>query len=163
MCITYPPAKRPVVFGDLREEGAKFVGWVPHNAKSQFVRSVIAQLAIEWAPAGDRYPLVVLEWEDPTKWTKDLRSLGYEYEKLPADDRLRRAAEATIRNPLSTTTINISFAIRRAIRRYLDIEQIEINAQTEKLRLTLAKPVDERAGDGGISNDLQNDAGALAR
>jgi hypothetical protein len=125
VCITYPPAKRPIVFGDLREEGAKFVGWVPHNAKSQFVRSVIAQLAIEWAPAGNRYPDVVLEWEDPTNSTKDLRNLGYEYERLPADDPLRTAAEATVRNPLSTTTINVSFAIRRAIRRYLDIERIE--------------------------------------
>ena len=117
------PAEKPVVFGDLREEGTKFVAWVPHYAKSQFVRSVVAQLGMKWAPAGDRYPDVVSEWEEPTKWTKELRSLSYEYEKLPADDSLRRAAEATVRNPLSTTTINISFAIRRAIRRYLGIEQ----------------------------------------
>ena len=54
--VVYRPAKKPVVFGDLREEGAKFVAWVPHNAKSQFVRSIVAQLAMEWAPAGDRYP-----------------------------------------------------------------------------------------------------------
>ena len=125
VCIIYQPARRPVVFGDLREEGAKFVAWVPHNAKSQFVRSGVGKLAMEWAPAGDRYPDVVLEWEKPTKSTKELRSLGYEYERLSADDPLRRAAEATVHNPLSTTTINISFAIRRAIRRYLGIERIE--------------------------------------
>ena len=123
--VVYRPAEKPVVFGDLREEGTKFVAWVPHYAKSHFVRSVVAQLAMEWAPAGDRYPDVVSEWEEPTKWTKELRSLGYEYEKHPADDPLRRAAEATVRNPLSTTTVNVSFAIRRAIRRYLGIERIE--------------------------------------
>ena len=68
------PAEKPVVFGDLREEGTKFVAWVPHYAKSQFVRSVVAQLGMKWAPAGDRYPNVVSEWEEPTKWTKELRS-----------------------------------------------------------------------------------------
>lgn len=132
--IIYRPAEKPVVFGDLREEGAKFVAWVPHYAKSQFVQSAVAQLGMEWAPAGDRYPDVVSEWEEPTKWTKELRSLSYEYEKLPADDPLRRAAEATVHNPLSTTTINISFAIRRAIRRYLGIEQIEPAPKSRKLR-----------------------------
>jgi hypothetical protein len=125
VCVIYPPAKEPAVFGELREEGATFVSWVPHYAKAQFARSAVAQLGMEWAPTGTRYPDAVLAWEDPTKWTKELRSLGYEYEKLPADDPLRRAAEATVRNPLSTTIINISFAIRRAIRRYLDIERIE--------------------------------------
>jgi len=122
VCVIYQPAKEPVVFGDLREEGAKFVAWVPHYAKVQFVRSAVAQLAMEWAPTGKRYPDAVLAWEDPTKSTSELRSLGYEYERHPLDDPLRRAAETAIQNPLSITTINISFAIRRAVRRYLDIE-----------------------------------------
>ena len=129
--VVYRPAEKPVVFGDLREEGTKFVAWVPHYAKSQFVRSVVAQLAMEWAPAGDRYPDVVSEWEEPTKDARELRSLGYEYETLGADDPLRRAAQATVRNPLFTTTINISLAIRRAIRRYLDIEQLRPASATE--------------------------------
>ncbi len=89
------------------------------------MRSTVAKLAMAWAPSGERLPQVVSEWEEPTKWTGELKTLGYEYEKLPADDPLRRAAEATVHNPLSTTTINISFAIRRAIRRYLGIERIE--------------------------------------
>ena len=69
-------------------------------------------------------PTLSSEWEEPTKWTRELQESGSEYEKLLADDPLRRAAEATVHNPLSTTTINISFAIRRAIRRYLGIEQM---------------------------------------
>jgi hypothetical protein len=121
--VVYRPAEKPVVFGDLREEGTKFVAWVPHYAKSHFACSVVARLAMEWAPAGDRYPDAVSEWEEPTKVARELRSIGYEYETLGADDPLRRAAESTIRNPLFTTTINISLAIRRATRRYLGIEQ----------------------------------------
>jgi hypothetical protein len=123
--VVYRPAEKPVVFGDLRDEGTKFVAWVPHNAKSQFACSVVARLAMEWAPAGDRYPDVVSEWEEPTKVARELRSLGYEFEKHPANDPLRKAAEATVHDPLSTTTINISFAVRRTIRRYLGIEQPE--------------------------------------
>jgi hypothetical protein len=125
------PAGKPVVFGDLREDGARFVAWIPHDAKSEFMRSAVAQLAMEWAPTGDRYPDAVSEWEEPTKSTKELRSLGYEYERHTADDPLRRVAEATVRNPLSTTTINVSFAIRRAIRRYLGIERIESAPKSE--------------------------------
>ena len=120
--IVYRPAAKPVVFGGLRDEGTRFVAWVPHNAELQFVRSTVAKLAMAWAPSGERLPRVVSEWEEPTKWTAELRTLGYEYEKHPADAPLRRAAEGTVRNALSTTTVNISFGIRRAIRRYLGIE-----------------------------------------
>jgi hypothetical protein len=127
VCVRYQPAKEPVVFGDLRAEGATFVAWVPHYEKAQFVRSAVAQLAMEWAPTGKRYPDAVLAWEDPTNWIRELRSLGYEYERHPADDALRRTAEATVTNPLYTTTINVSFAIRRAIRRYLGIEQLGVD------------------------------------
>jgi hypothetical protein len=123
--VVYRPAEKPVIFGGLRDEGARFVAWVPHNAEAQFVRSTVAKLAMAWAPSGERLPQVVSEWEEPTKWARELRTLGYQYEKHPADAPLRRAAEATVRNALSTTTVNVSFAIRRAIRRYLGIERIE--------------------------------------
>jgi hypothetical protein len=130
--VVYRPAAKPVVFGGLRDEGTRFVAWVPHNAELQFVRSTVAKLAMAWAPSGERLPRVVSEWEEPTKSTSELRSLGYEVEKHAVDDPLRRAAEATVRNPLSTTTVNVSLAIRRAIRRYLGIERIE--PKSENLR-----------------------------
>jgi hypothetical protein len=129
--IMYRPAEKPVVFGDLRNEGARFVAWVPHDAKSHFARSAVAQLAIEWAPAGERLPNIVSEWEEPTKSARELGSLGYNYQKLGADDPLRRAAESAVRNPLFTTTINISLAIRRAIRCYLGMEQLAPAPATE--------------------------------
>jgi hypothetical protein len=132
--ITYGRDDQPNIFGDLRDGCARFVAWLPCHNKTQFTQSRIAKLAIEWAPSGERLPDVVAELEKPTKSTKELRSLGYEYERLSADDPLRRAAEATVRNPLSTTTVNISFAIRRAIRCYLGIEQIEPTPKSGKLR-----------------------------
>ena len=126
--VIYRVGEKPAVFGDLREEATRFVAWVPHDAKSHFVRSAVAQLAMEWAPAGERLPDVASEWEEPTKWFKELRSLGYEYEMLRADDPLRSAAESTVRNPLCTTTVNVSLAIRRAIRCYLGIERCHVSA-----------------------------------
>ena len=73
--VIYRVGEKPAVFGDLREEATRFVAWVPHDAKSHFVRSAVAQLAMEWAPAGERLPDVASEWEEPTKWFKELRSL----------------------------------------------------------------------------------------
>ena len=58
-----------------------------------------------------------------TLWSKDLRRLGYEYENHDTDhDPLRLAAEATASSPVNKTTINVTLAIRRALRRYLGIE-----------------------------------------
>jgi hypothetical protein len=123
--ITYGCNDQPNIFGDLRDGCARFVAWEPRHNKTQFMRSRIAKLAMEWAPSGERLADVVADWEKLTKSTRDLRRLGYEREKHPANDPLRRAAEATVRNPLSITTIDISFAIRKAIRRYLGIEEVD--------------------------------------
>ena len=38
------------------------------------------------------------------------------------DDPLSDAAEAAARSPLFTTTINVTLAVRKALRRYLGIE-----------------------------------------
>jgi len=132
VAITYGWNDQPTIFGDLRDGCTRFVAWLPHHNKTQFLRSRIAKLAIAWAPSGERLPDVVAEWEKPTKFTRELSS--YEFENHPADDPLRTAAEATVRNPLSTTTINISFAIRRAIRRYLGIEQVDPASKSHNVR-----------------------------
>jgi hypothetical protein len=132
--ITYCRNDQPIIFGDLRDGCARFVAWLPHHNKTQFLRSRIAKLAIAWAPSAERLPDVVAEWEKPIKFTRELRSLGYEFENHPANDALRTAAEATVCNPLSITTINISLAIRRAIRRYLSIEQIEPASKSDNGR-----------------------------
>jgi hypothetical protein len=123
--VVYGIKGRPAIFGDLRDDAARFVAWFPQYAKVQFVRSTIAKLAIERASSGERVVDFASEWEDPRKWTKELRILGYEYEKHANDDPLRVGAAAAASSPLIITGINVSLAIRRALRRYLGIEQPE--------------------------------------
>jgi hypothetical protein len=121
--VKYTAKDQPTIFGDLREEATRFVAWFPHNARAQFIGSAIAELAKQRLPSGDGLVDFVAKWEDPTLWSKDLRRLGYEYENHDTDhDPLRLAAEATASSPVYKTTINVSLAIRRALRRYLGIE-----------------------------------------
>ena len=133
--VVYRPAEKPVVFGDLRDEGTRFVAWVPHNAKSQFVRSVVARLAMEWAPSGDRLPDVVSEWEEPTKW---LENSGVSVTSSRNIQRTIRCAEllkpqSAIRSP-PRPLISASL-LDGAIRRYLGIERI--GTPNRKRALTL--------------------------
>jgi hypothetical protein len=121
--VKYAVKGEPTIFGDLREEGTRFAAWFPHNARAQFIGSAIAELAKQRLPYGDGLVDFVADWEDPTVWSKDLRSLGYEYENHDTDhDQLRLAAEAMARSPVFKTTINVSLALRRALRRYLGID-----------------------------------------
>jgi hypothetical protein len=69
--------------------------------------------------------------EDPTKWAGQLKLLDYEFEKHDRDDDpLCIAAEATARGSLFKTSINITLAIRQALRRYLGIEGSEMGETT---------------------------------
>jgi len=121
--IVYRAKTLPSIFGDLREDATSFVAWAPHQARAQFIGSVIAEFARERLASSDRFVDFVVDWEDPIRWSKQLRSLGYRYENHGTEyDRLRLAAEAAARSPLFTTTINISLAIRKALRRCLGIE-----------------------------------------
>jgi hypothetical protein len=121
--VIYRVKDQPAIFGDLREDAARFVAWIPQHAKAQFMSSAIARLAIQRAPSGERVVDFASNWEDPRKWIKELQSLGYEYEKHDAnDDPLRISAAAAVCSPIITTRINVSLAIRKALRRYLGIE-----------------------------------------
>jgi hypothetical protein len=86
---------------------------------------VVLQLAKERLRSGVRLVDFVLEWENPAPWSKDLRRLGYTHEQHDADnDPLRLAADITVLSPLFKTTINVSLAVRKALRRYLRIEAV---------------------------------------
>ena len=70
---------------------------------------------------------VIADREDPSKWTKEsikqLHRLGYQFEHHKAkNDPLSIAAAAAVRSPVLKTTINLTLAIRKALRRYLGIE-----------------------------------------
>jgi len=116
--------EEPTIFGDLREEGTRFVAWFPYCRRGQFIGGAIGKIAHELLRP--RLIDFVAEWEDPTKWTKELKRLHYKYEKHDRDDDpLCLAAESAARSPLFKTTINVSLAIRKALRRYLGIEPPE--------------------------------------
>lgn len=70
-----------------------------------------------------RFVDFIAEWENPIKFSKELKLLGYKYEKHDANgDPLIVAGEAAVRSPVSKVTVNISLAIRKALRLYLGLD-----------------------------------------
>lgn len=112
-------AMEPTIFGDLREDGARFVAWFPLRR-----RAVPAGRILEFAQElNPRSPDAARVWEDPSIWIKQFKSLDYRYERHDKEeDLLCIAAEAAIRSPLFKTTVNVTFALRKALRRYLGLE-----------------------------------------
>jgi hypothetical protein len=107
----------PTIFGDLRHEGTSFVAWVPRRRQIQ-LSPAFEEIAHK--VRSNNFIEAIADWEDPTKWPAELKSLGYIYEQHDTDgDSLRIDAAATTRGPLFKTTINASLAIRIALRRYL--------------------------------------------
>ena len=105
----YTTGGKSIIFGDLRDRGASFVGWYPCDAREEFLRSEIAKLSKERVPEGVAQADFVEAWEDPTPWSKDLARHGYRYERHDSNhDPLRLAAEAMAHDPLYKSTINVS-------------------------------------------------------
>jgi hypothetical protein len=118
----YNSNDEPTIFGDLRQDGARFVAWFPFLRRNRITGGAVGELARELLPARQFIDFVA-DWEEPSKWRKELKSLNYEYEKHDTHtDLLCIEAEAAARSPLFKTTINITLAVRRALRRYLGIE-----------------------------------------
>jgi hypothetical protein len=112
----------PTIFGDLRQHGARFVAWFPFHRRNQITGGAIGEMARELLPYY-RFVDFVAEWSEPTKYREELKSFNYEYEEHDTHtDPLCVEAEAAARSPLFKTTINITLAVRRALRRYLGIE-----------------------------------------
>jgi hypothetical protein len=125
----YGATNNRVIFGDLRNQGARFVAWYPSHDRAKITGTTIEELARAALPH-HRFVDFVAEFEDPIKLTRLLDELGYKFEKREADDPLRMVAEDTVRSPLFTTTINLSLAIRKALRRYLGMEPAEPISET---------------------------------
>jgi hypothetical protein len=107
-------AQKPVIYGELHDDRTRFTSWYEfqhqgliHDERLKKIVEIVAKWDCRGEPAN----------------RIDETFLDYKYEDHDqTDDPLRITAEATARNPVSTTTVNISFAIRRAIGRYLGIE-----------------------------------------
>jgi hypothetical protein len=131
--VIYGAKHPPTIFGDLRQDGASFVAWWPYRRRGYGLGRVMDAFLRQGPPMSSNL-VFVTEWENPTKWANELKSLGYRFEKHNEDhDPLCIAAEASIRSPVFTATINVTLAIRKALRRYLGIESAEANrSQNER-------------------------------
>jgi hypothetical protein len=117
-----------IIFGDLRQQATRFVAWLPLPRRDQFAGGAIAQIAQELR-GDDGLIKVIAEWEDPSLWPKktrkELHQAGYQFEQHEGKtDPLCIAAESAVRSPVFKSTINISLAVRKALRRYLGLEPI---------------------------------------
>jgi len=125
--VRYNTGPAVTMFGDLREEATRFVGWLPFPRRDQFVGGAIERIAQE--AHGEDLIRFIGEWENPSKWPKQLigrlRRFGFEFEHHEGDtDPLCAAAAAAVRSPVCKSSINISLALRKALRRYLDLESV---------------------------------------
>jgi hypothetical protein len=120
--VRYDARKGPVtIFGDLREQATRFIAWLPFLRRDQFAGGAIERMAQE--VRGASFVKFIADYEDPSKWLKGLHGLGYRFENHDGEaDALRVAAESAVRNPIFTTTVNVTLAVRKALRRYLGIE-----------------------------------------
>lgn len=94
---------KTIIYGDLRREGTQFVSWYPFHLEKGYV-STADEIA--------RYP-----------YRPDPKFLDYTFEDHPKkDDPLRALADDAAKSPVFMTSVNITLAIRKALRRYLGID-----------------------------------------
>jgi hypothetical protein len=108
-------------FGDLRDAATRFVAWSPVPQRNEFTGGAIGVWARQLLSA--HFIAFVADWENPHGWSKELARLDYALEPHnTAADPLCLAAAATAQSPLVHTTVNVTLAIRQALRRYLGFE-----------------------------------------
>ena len=115
--LAFKGRSEPLFYGDLREAGTQFVSWWPFQSHTSAVFSTDADVAPKW--------------EDPRSPANriDPRFLNYRYERHEGETvPLMREARAAAQRPVFKTSINITLALRLALRRYLGIEPAAIGA-----------------------------------
>jgi hypothetical protein len=113
VALTFKRRSEPLVYGDLRNAGTVFVSWWPFQSHSSAMFSTDADVAPKW--------------EDPRSSANriDPKFLNYRYERHEDEtDPLRREARAAAERPVFKTSINITLALRLALRRYLGLEPL---------------------------------------
>jgi len=103
------------IYGELRDDGTTFVSWLAFHERRPVFDGQLK----------DFVDKLNAKWEQPNAWSDrpDRNFLKYQYEQHDAEvDALRMAAEVVVRSPVFKTTVNITLALRRALRRYLHLE-----------------------------------------
>jgi len=115
----YAASDSPMIFGDLRNDAATFVAWWPMIRRPRF--NVVTTRVLEASPPG--IVQIAEQWEDPRPWRVELEQLGYFVERHDrADDLLRQEAEDLVQTSFVRTSVNVSLAIRIAVRRCLGLD-----------------------------------------
>jgi hypothetical protein len=112
------------IYGDLRNEGTTFVTWLPFHQQRPVFDSRLKEFVETFTT----------KWNEPHAWSNrlDREFLNYKYENHEAeDDPLRMTAEAVARGPVFKSTINLTLAIRKALRRYLGVEPAVARSEME--------------------------------
>jgi hypothetical protein len=113
VALVFQRRRGTLIYGDLRKAGTEFVSWWPFHAQISDVLSTDADVVPKWAgrrSSADRI---------------DPKFLDYRYENHDEhDDPLKRMGYAAAQRPIFTITINMTLAIRLALRRYLGIEPL---------------------------------------
>ena len=120
--LVHAALAQPMIYGELRDGGTSYVAWYPFLAQQRYFPGAIKELQRILHPRTMR--------EYVAKWSSlelpdeiDPGFLNYHYEKHDTDDDpLCIEAEATARSPLFKISVNLTLAIRKALRRYLGID-----------------------------------------
>jgi hypothetical protein len=111
----------PWIYGELRDNRTRFTSWYPFHQQN-FVHE---QSLISGKRFKEFFEASLPKWDYRTEPANkiDLDFLEYDYQNHRAkDDPLQIAAQAGMENPVLRTTVNVTLALRRALRRYLGIE-----------------------------------------
>jgi hypothetical protein len=103
------------IYADLRNDGTKLVLWLPFHETRPVFNLPLKQFVDVFAA----------KWAQSSAWSDRLSNkfLDYHFEDHSADDDpLRLRGEATAGDATFTITINLTSAVRKALRRYLGLD-----------------------------------------
>ena len=112
VALIVPLRREPLFYGDLRNGGTEFVSWWPFRSHTS---------AIFFSTDADVGP----KWEDPRSPADRIDPRFLNYREGPHDGDANPPlleARAAAQRPVFKTSINITLAIRLALRRYLGLE-----------------------------------------
>jgi hypothetical protein len=121
VAVRHGVAGEPAIFGDLRNDGSDFVHWFTLDAYWETRDPGEPGEAEMGAPWHQRI----------ADWTKQVSAEGktdalkdHRFEDHSGDsDPLARAARNSFCNPVSKISVNLSLAVKKALRRYLKIDE----------------------------------------
>jgi hypothetical protein len=124
VALNHAALGEPMIYGELRDEGTRYVAWLPFPGQDQLIPRAANEIRRILPPHNiDDYFAKWNAFELPDQI--DPRFLKFEPEKHHTkDDPLCIAAEATVRSSVFKTSVNLTLAIRKTLRRYLGIDPL---------------------------------------